>query len=377
MAHTRKRAILPEFRKKLKAWPIVNLLGPRQCGKSTFLRELAFRDKTMTYETFDLLATRRRAENSPELFLKTVEVFPLVIDEVQKVPHIFDELKAIVDIKRIPGRYVLTGSMQFSRKIGIRESLTGRSATVRLDTMSILETRDASPISLADCQRYLARGGMPGVCFMREDSVRTNYWEQWLETICERDLRDFGQGRLSGDLARGILEACATLETPMIADIAKKLQVDSRRIQSHVQALRDLFVLREIAPHEAGVGKALLLPFDCGLAKTLGADSRRRWQVWFATEYLNQRAFRGLPLAPLKFYLTQRGSFIDFVTGTDFHLFCDSPFPSRRAKMTLDAAARKLSHASFKAYCPTEHDSVRLGLRQAAVPWAQTASIQE
>ena len=110
MTHTRKRAVLPEFRKKLKAWPIVSLL-----------------------------TTRRRAENSPELFLKTVEVFPLVLDEVQKVPHIFDELKAIVDVKRIPGRYVLTGSVQFSRKIGIRESLTGRSATVRLDTMSILE----------------------------------------------------------------------------------------------------------------------------------------------------------------------------------------------------------------------------------------------
>jgi predicted AAA+ superfamily ATPase len=370
MPHARSRWITPLFHKKLKAWPVVCILGPRQCGKSTFLRDLAFKPGKSTYETFDLLATRRNAEQSPELFLKTPDVFPLILDEAQKVPHVFDEIKAIVDRRRAPGRYVLSGSVQFSRKTGIRESLTGRTATIRMEPLTLLESLDGERPELAAIRRAFERGGMPAVCFSRDASVRTDYWEQWLETTCERDLRFFGQGKLSGDLARGILEECARLELPMASEIARKVRVDSRRIKSHLAALADLFVLREVHPHPGGVGKPIYLPFDSGLAGHLGADLRRLWQTWFLVEHLVRKTLRGVTPETPRYYLTQRGSFVDFAAGETFHLFCEAPFPSRRERMTLDAATRKFAKVEARVHCATEQPPARLGPRQEAVPWS-------
>src|SRR5471030_3115864 len=101
MAHRRARNLKEQFLRQLKIWPVVGLLGPRQCGKSTFLRELVWKSDTYTYETLDHKAVRDRALQSPELFLSTADIYPFVIDEIQKAPDLFDEIKALVDKKRI------------------------------------------------------------------------------------------------------------------------------------------------------------------------------------------------------------------------------------------------------------------------------------
>jgi predicted AAA+ superfamily ATPase len=79
--------------------------------------------------SLDDLEARTEANESPKIFLSKLDR-PLIIDEVQKAPHLFDAIKHAVDQKKIPGTFYLTGSSTFSSKIGIRESLTGTPVSI-------------------------------------------------------------------------------------------------------------------------------------------------------------------------------------------------------------------------------------------------------
>src|SRR5437016_4484287 len=125
MAHTRKRLITGILQKRMKLWPVIGVLGARQSGKTTLLRDILCPVLKSRYVSLDSKTMRDQAQKAPELFLSTeAEEFEnLIIDEVQKAPDLFDALKGEVDRRRKPGRFILSGSTQFSQKFGIRESL--------------------------------------------------------------------------------------------------------------------------------------------------------------------------------------------------------------------------------------------------------------
>jgi len=212
------------------------------------------------YETFDLQSTRSRATKSPELFLDNGRPL-LIIDEAQKLPNIFDEIKAIVDNKRTLGKFILSSKVRMSKRVHVREPLTGRTSTIRLEPLVLRETSKAKSFSLTDTMEFIEKGSMPGVCFLRDQMQRDKYWEQWLDTTCQRDLKIFGRGALSGDLAFEILEATVKLLLPNLSDISREINVDARRVKSVVEALEDLFILRPIPPAKSGVVKNNLSPF--------------------------------------------------------------------------------------------------------------------
>ncbi|MEI6398516.1 MAG: AAA family ATPase [Pseudomonadota bacterium] len=371
MAHIRPRLMTAVLAKELKFWPVVCLLGPRQVGKSTLLRELLLGPDQGTYKTLDVAADRLRAESNPEMYIEQVTAWPLVIDEAHKSPAIFDEIKASVDRARRPGKFILSGSVRFSGKVGIRESLTGRAAILRLDTMTLAETT-STKIDLAVVRKYLEKGGMPGVCFLRDPPTIESYWSQWLDTVCERDLYQLGKGRLSSALARMIMEHVALLDVPTVANLAKEIRVDARRITSHIEALKDLFVLRELTPDKHGVGKSILLPFDCGLASFLGSPVRRLWQIWFMNECINKKRFSGVANPrTMRYYLTTRQSFVDFVDEAGFHLFSDQATPGRSELMTMRALRKKIGpKPKLYIHCATNSGKHQVEENMFAVPWS-------
>src|ERR1700721_1690114 len=122
MPHLRNRHLLSQIQKSARFWPVTGVLGLRQCGKSTLLNAILKLRNQVTLDDQDALED---AQISAKNFLAKLDT-PLVIDEVQKVPALFDAIKYNVDRNREPGKYFLTGSSSFSAKIGIRESLTGR-----------------------------------------------------------------------------------------------------------------------------------------------------------------------------------------------------------------------------------------------------------
>src|SRR3990172_10604565 len=117
------REIAPVIKEALQDMPVVVITGMRQSGKSTFLKMEAGL-KGRKYITLDDFAYLSAVREDPESFIDTNA--PLTIDEAQKCPEILTAIKKIVDKKRIPGQFLLSGSANFAMLKGITESLAGR-----------------------------------------------------------------------------------------------------------------------------------------------------------------------------------------------------------------------------------------------------------
>lgn len=111
------------------------LTGARQVGKSTLFRHLFSHANQVTFDDDLLLA---QAEEDMNLFLLNNPI-PLMIDEVQKCPSIFQKLKIVLDHTDAYGSFYLTGSQKLSLMEGVSESLAGRVSVVELEGLSLRE----------------------------------------------------------------------------------------------------------------------------------------------------------------------------------------------------------------------------------------------
>ncbi len=331
MPHLRNRHIYTSIAKRQALWPVLGILGPRQVGKSTLLRDqLCAAQTTAKYFSFDVRDIRERAERQPDYYLKslTSDAAPVIIDEVQKVPEIFDAIKANVDEERRPGKFIISGSTEFSQKTGIRESLTGRIGLLRLFPLTLSEanrrtvcdpfvSHDFRVTSTpSEFERWLTTGGMPSHCFLRSEDERNASWSAWIDTVCFRDLAQFKALRLDGDLARDILESVPRLEEATLPVIAAKLKVDARKVKRHIEALAALFLLQEIKPHSAGTGKSEWQLWDTGFSQMMGATQLNRLRTLCMNECLAQHEYAGKGLPRLFYFKSAKGARADLISET-------------------------------------------------------------
>lgn len=370
MPHSRVRHLFPLLSKRLKLWPVLGVLGPRQVGKSTLLRDQVAPRVGAIYKTMDRKELRDRAMRQPGRFLEMeAEDRPLIIDEIQKAPDLFDAIKARVDEKRIPGKYLVSGSTEFSQKTGIRESLTGRIGLFRLYPLTLAETEEApfsdpwiagpsqgkeyhSPAAL---WRRVFQGGMPGICFLRSAEERQAAFDAWLETTCYRDLQQIKGRVLSGDLAMDILSMLPKLQEPTIAEISSSLRRDARKIKSHLDALASLFVVIPLSPHGLGVGKTHYYFCDSGLCRHLGADDMTALKTWLLNECLAQFEYGGVK-ARIFHYRSSRKSVVDLVVERPGHMtaciLTDEEAPGTYLLRTAEAFLKKAPQAKVWMVAP-------------------------
>lgn len=331
MPHLRERHVLSCILKKLRFSRVVTIQGPRQSGKSVFARELLPKTlKKAKYISLDDKIERAQAQDAPRVFLKRFStVHPLVIDEAQKAPDLFDAIKLQVDENPQPGQYVLLGSTEFSRETKIRESLTGRMSPTRIFTFNlkeVLKTPFASQkkgnffsflpkeaeIFREQILQHLNRGGFPGIFSIRDESERLEALDGWLKLTCERDMHQFN-AEADSDLTEGILRALPILDRPDVTSLARKLNEESRKIEKHLKLLVQLFVIHKLSPHSIGGGKPLYYLCDVGLATHLGASLDRQLQTWVLHEFLARRSYQGILRLEIQYFRGSRGGHVDFV----------------------------------------------------------------
>ncbi len=368
MPHLRLRHGLVPLLHRLKFSPVVSIQGLRLCGKSTLARELlpqALRNagRSCRFETLDSARTKDFAQKNPEAFLTEHEnAHPLIIDEAQKAPDLFDEIKRSVDEDRRPGRFVLLGSTEFSTEFRVRESLTGRLSKIRIYPMNLAETLEL-PCRAAtgfhtnktkprctrkDLLRYIGRGGMPSLFHVRHEAERARLFEDWIQLTCERDVLQAKKGKIDTDLCRRLLELSATLEEPNAAAMAARVRAGGKKIATHLNILTQIFALVELKPHPLGSGKPLYFPADCGIAGVLGADFKRRLQTWFYIEAFSQHSYADLPSPPRFSYLRSKtGNRLDLIledarTITAIKLMDEERF-DRREIALLSSFSKKIA----------------------------------
>jgi len=126
----------------LKNFPCVVVSGARQVGKSTLLRHLF--EATHDFVVFDPVIDIENARQDPELFLANHKL-PIVLDEIQYAPELVSVIKRKIDLDRLPGQYILTGSQQWQVLKNISESLAGRVAFIDLDAFCLTEVAGVVP----------------------------------------------------------------------------------------------------------------------------------------------------------------------------------------------------------------------------------------
>jgi hypothetical protein len=179
----RPRLLRKTLERALRQFPAVLITGPRQSGKTTFLREEFGRGAR--YATFDDPLEREFARSDPEGFLDHFGEATAILDEVQYVPELFQYLKIRIDReRRRNGRWILTGSQQFGLMAGIGESLAGRITLLDLLPFSLLETGRKRTADLAS---VVWHGSYPEPALFPEK--RDLWLSSYLRTYVERDVR--------------------------------------------------------------------------------------------------------------------------------------------------------------------------------------------
>lgn len=310
MPHERNRHLHPLLMKMLRYSPIVGILGHRQVGKTTLISRVS-----TLYKTMDISRIRNAASLDPMTFLSSLNKHPTAIDEVQQCPEIFPALKESVRLNKRPGQFILSGSVRFTSRQVIRESLTGRIVNLELlpFTLSEIESRpiNNTPLKLVtqDFPQFKAsldkktidnrhvalmnhsqKGGLPGICFVRDEGVRANQLDTNLQTMLDRDLRLIYQTNLRYSTLHAVLAYLASLQGNAVnlTDVSRKTRVSLPTLRHLMRAFENLFLIRMI-PSLGGEKASVLFMEDQGEASFLTASRYDMFSNWLRILYANIR----------------------------------------------------------------------------------------
>jgi len=245
-----KRRIGACVTKALRQFPVVVLTGPRQSGKTTFVRnELGSR---YAYVSMDDPLQRDFARTDPGGFLDQHGARPLVLDEIQYAPGLLPHIKLRVDRERNRnGRFVLTGSQQFSVMRDVSESLAGRVAVLDMLPFSLAERLATRPVGL---------GALLWTGLYPEPSLSPAKRDLWLrayvDTYVDRDLRQFLAVR---DLAafEAFVQSCAAVhgqEFPM-ATVSRRCGISQPTVKAWAGVLEASYLVHLLRPFHRNFGK--------------------------------------------------------------------------------------------------------------------------
>lgn len=245
------RIITTELELSAAEYPVVTILGPRQSGKTTLAR-MTFPEKPyLSLEDPDI---RLAAEMDPRGFLGQIANGG-ILDEVQRLPDLLSYLQRIIDESRQHGRFILTGSHQPRLHEAISQSLAGRTAILTLWPFSLRELKTYKP-SLSP-YALIVRGFFPRV--YEEELDHRRYYSNYLMTYVERDIRALIQLRDLSQFQKFLVLLAGRIgQVINYTSLANDIGVSGATIKSWLSVLKATFIIIELAPFSANIGKRLI-----------------------------------------------------------------------------------------------------------------------
>lgn len=247
------------LRKKLVSllddYPAVALLGPRQVGKTTLALQVA-RTRASIYLDLESAADRAKLSD-PELYLASHEDKLVVLDEVHRVPELFQSLRGLIDRGRRKGkrsgRFLLLGSASMELLQQSGETLAGRIAYLELSPLGVMEIDSTGHDDL------WIRGGFPDSYLATDDSKSMGWRQNFVRTYLERDVPQLGP-RIPAETLRRFWVMLAHTQAGLLnaAALARGLDVDGKTIAKYLDLMVDLLLVRRLSPWHRNVGKRLV-----------------------------------------------------------------------------------------------------------------------
>ena len=299
-----RRVIEKALRDALADTPVVLVGGARQTGKTTLVRGEGITAAPGNYSTLDDLNALAAASTDPTGFLSGLMSSgePVILDEVQRAPGLFPVIKANVDRDRRPGRFLLTGSSNVLLLPRISESLAGRIEILTLWPLSQAEIQgtnprfvdslfaDDSPVkryagipaaTRADIVARVVRGGYPEP-MSRQPARRSKWFESYLITILQRDVRDLAniEGLTHMPRLLAIL-AARTSSLLNISDISRTANIPYSTLSRYLALLETTYLVRTVPAWSGNLTTRLIkspkiVLNDTGLASHLLGLSEAR-----------------------------------------------------------------------------------------------------
>lgn len=234
----------------LKSFPVTAITGPRQSGKSTLLKH--FLEKEYEYVTFDDPIIINHFTDDPKGFIRKYSN-RVIFDEVQKVGSLFSYIKMEVDNDRQNyGKYVLTGSSQFSLVKQISESLAGR-----IGLLSLLPFQfEEFPDKMKDHQ--ILKGSYPELV-TREFFQSDAWYAAYINNYIERDVRSlYNIGNLRDYQKLIQLLAARVSQELNMSSLANELGVTVKTVQSWISILEASYIIFQLPSYHKNLGKRIV-----------------------------------------------------------------------------------------------------------------------
>lgn len=346
-----KRTIYSQLMEALSDTPVVFLRGARQTGKTTLVKQLAEEpasgENSRQYISLDSATALAGALDDPTGFLQGLKK-PVIIDEAQRATALMLAIKEDVDRERHAGRYLLTGSANILTLPGIADSLAGRMEVLTLyplsqgeiagtqeDFISALFQKEfplkqtGNALTKEALLEAIALGGYPEVLSRSNAKRRAAWFDSYITTLVERDIRDISNVQdISGliRLLRLLGVRSGTLHNQ--AELSRSIGMPASTLGRYIPLLEALFLIWFLPAWSSNLSKRLVKSpkihvCDSGLACHLcGADPERLaddsimagrlLESFVAGELLKQSSWTEHPVS-LYHYRSQSGEEVDVV----------------------------------------------------------------
>ena len=262
-----RRELEDTFLEANKTFKVVLVTGARQIGKSTMLTHLA-KNQNRSIVSMDRQSYRELAKSDPELFFQTFKP-PILIDEIQKCPELFEQIKIICDATDERGLFWLTGSQSKKLMDHAEESLAGRMGVLRMFPFSTKEKLGLTQYKSIDfsCSALLKRkksfpenniqvtfdmiwhGGMPDTQSLNEKMMAV-YFESYIDSYLLRDAVD-DNGIKDTEGFRKFLRACAAFTGQLLnySDLANAADISQKTAKEWIGILQNMGIIYLLEPY--------------------------------------------------------------------------------------------------------------------------------
>ena len=251
------RALLEDLTNRLAHSPAVVLLGPRQVGKTTLALMLADRwPRGAVYLDLERPADRLRLDDA-DAFLRAQGSKLVILDEIHRLPGLFEILRGIIDERRRKGNrsghFLLLGSASLELMQQSSETLAGRIAYLDIGPLHAREPHGASLDTL------WLRGGFPESLLARSDAASLRWRQDFIRSYLQRDIPMFAP-RLPADTLGRLWTMLAHQHGAMLQQsrLASALGVSNPAVDRYIGLLVDLRLIRRLPPWSENVGKRLV-----------------------------------------------------------------------------------------------------------------------
>lgn len=243
-----------DFLKKItlafQVTPIVCILGPRQCGKTTLARVYAEQEgKHPLQNYFDLESAidLQRLVQNPELILSQLQGL-IIIDEIQRMEELFPTLRVLVDQPGATRQFLILGSASRELLKQSSESLTGRISYLELTPFNYTETHELDLLWL--------RGGFPKSYLAANEEISFHWRKEYIRTILEQDVPNMGFRIAPQNLQRfWMMLAHYHANIFNASELGRSLGLSHNTIRDYADILTHMFMLRQLQPWHENISK--------------------------------------------------------------------------------------------------------------------------